>query len=124
MKHIQESIIGKRGSGFSNYKGYLSYGDIVRVSKGVLLMYMEEKDARRFAAVPESAFVSVEYAAIITNYDDMLRDIRPERKKWDWDITHIFKTSGRFSIKSYRQEELEEMIKNCGTCITISKNIK
>lgn len=123
MKHISESIIGKRGSGTRNYKGYLSYGDIARVSNGALLMYMEEKDARRFAALPVSAFVSKEYAIRAAEYDDMLRENIPHGEK-KWDITHIFKTSGRFPIKSYWQEELEEMVKNCGTCITISKNIK
>lgn len=121
MRHISESIIGRKGL---SYKNYLSYGDIVRVSNGILLMYMGEKDARIFAGEPFSAFVSVEHAIIIDNYDDMLREILPVTKNHVWNITHIFKTSGRFPVKSYRQEELEEMVKNCGTCITISENIK
>ena len=124
MKHIIESIIGKRGSGFHSYKGYLSYGDIVRVSKGVLLMYMEEKDARRFAGERFSAFVSLEYAISAAEYDEMLKNTSSVGNSEIWNITHIFKTSGRFPIESYRQEELEEMVKNCGTCITLSKNIK
>ena len=96
MKHIIESIIGRKGSGFRNYKGYLSYGDIVRVSNGALLMYMEENDARRFAALPVSAFVSVEYAIIAADYDDMLKNTSSVGNSEIWNITHIFKTSRRF----------------------------
>jgi len=101
MKHINESIIGRKGNA-RDYRDFLESGDIVKTSGGHLLMFNGTKDT------PNGAFFNSVHIIFIIYYDSLLNCVDENiAKPEDWDIAEIYKTSGRVKVKSMSESDLD-----------------
>ena len=115
MKHISESIIGRRGNGriveAPPRKENLDEGDIVLWRNGEYRIFLTVNNFHR-DGVPRTGFYESTFLCDISNFNDELKNSFNR----NYDVIRIFKTSQLPAISldypTYSQNELEKIVKN------------
>jgi len=104
MKHIIESIIGRKGSQFSP-KDDIRIGDILVMRNG-MCWYLQDDMMLTYYAVASINIMNVYIDDFLSSYDNMLRDIRcGEYNDCDIDIVSIYRSGNSIRNPNYKKIE-------------------